>query len=121
MDTHVPAEEGLCAAFADRVSLRTEAPQQFIDVTELVAERVRRSQVQYGLASLQTCHPTTAVAVDEDQPRLLEDLRLLGVSQTLQVAEGALQLGRRQRLFFVELDGPRTCTLSILVLGMVGA
>jgi secondary thiamine-phosphate synthase enzyme len=42
---------------------------------------------------------------------------LLGHSETLEVAEGRLQLGRWQRLFLVELDGPRLRTVSVLVLG----
>ena len=36
--------------FADLVGLRTEKKEQFIDLTELVAERVRRSGVRFGLA-----------------------------------------------------------------------
>jgi secondary thiamine-phosphate synthase enzyme len=42
---------------------------------------------------------------------------LLNTSVCLNVAEGRLQLGRWQRIFFVELDGPRTRELSILVMG----
>jgi thiamine phosphate synthase YjbQ (UPF0047 family) len=33
------------------------------------------------------------------------------------VAEGRVQLGRWQRVLFVELDGPRERELSLLVLG----
>ncbi len=42
---------------------------------------------------------------------------LLGSSASLHFAEGRLQLGRWQRLFLVELDGPRVREVSILVLG----
>jgi secondary thiamine-phosphate synthase enzyme len=42
---------------------------------------------------------------------------LLGHSETLEVAEGRLSLGRWQRVFLVELDGPRLRTVSVLVLG----
>ena len=42
---------------------------------------------------------------------------LLGSSASLNVAEGRLQLGRWQRVFLVELDGPRVREVSILVLG----
>lgn len=45
---------------------------------------------------------------------------LLGVSQTFHVIDGALRLGRWQRLFLVELDGPRPRNLSIVVLGRRG-
>ena len=42
---------------------------------------------------------------------------LLGSSACLNVAEGRLQLGCWQRVFLVELDGPRVREVSILVLG----
>src|SRR5262245_51309933 len=40
----------------------------------------------------------------------------LGSSATLNFAEGRLQLGRWQRVFLVELDGPRVRDVSVLVL-----
>lgn len=42
---------------------------------------------------------------------------LLGSSASLNFAEGRLQLGRWQRVFLVELDGPRIREVSVLVLG----
>ena len=42
---------------------------------------------------------------------------LLGSSECLGVLDGQLQLGRWQRLFLVELDGPRLRTVSLTVLG----
>src|SRR5688500_9531950 len=42
---------------------------------------------------------------------------LLGSTALLNVIDGALQLGRWQRVFLVELDGPRTRDVSLLVLG----
>ena len=42
---------------------------------------------------------------------------LLGSSALLNFAEGRLQLGRWQRVFLVELDGPRVRDVSVLVLG----
>jgi secondary thiamine-phosphate synthase enzyme len=152
----LPREEGSWVASSEAVTLRTEARQQFVEITELVAERVRRSGVQDGLVLVQSRHTTAAVVVNEDEPLLIEDVGrmlerliprdlvyahddfarrtgiapdepvngaahcrclLFGVSQTLHVAGGALQLGRWQRLFLVELDGPRARTLSILVMG----
>ncbi len=41
----------------------------------------------------------------------------LRASETLSVRDGALRLGRWQRVFLVELDGPRPRTLSLTVLG----
>ena len=42
---------------------------------------------------------------------------LLGSSVAINVADGCLQLGRWQRVFLVELDGPRTREISVLVMG----
>jgi secondary thiamine-phosphate synthase enzyme len=42
---------------------------------------------------------------------------LLGTTASLNFAEGRLQLGRWQRVFLVELDGPRAREISVLILG----
>jgi len=42
---------------------------------------------------------------------------LLGTSVSLNVSDGRLRLGRWQRVFVVELDGPRMREISVLVLG----
>ena len=42
---------------------------------------------------------------------------LLGSTACLNVADGRLQLGRWQRVFLVELDGPRTREVSVLLVG----
>ena len=60
--------------YNDLVELRTEKPLQFIDLTELVAERVRRSAIVNGLVNVQTRHTTTAIVVNENEPGLLEDV-----------------------------------------------
>jgi secondary thiamine-phosphate synthase enzyme len=145
------------AVASDVVELHTQERVQFIDLTELVAERVRRSGVGHGLACVQTRHTTTAVVVNENEPLLIEDAKrmlerlaprdalyghnelhrrrdvapdespngdahcralLLGSSETLAVAAGSLQLGQWQRVFLVELDGPRRRTVSVVVMGI---
>ncbi len=42
---------------------------------------------------------------------------LLGPSVGLNVANGRLQLGRWQRVFLAELDGPRTRDVSVMLVG----
>ena len=42
---------------------------------------------------------------------------LLGSTAALNVVAGELQLGRWQRVFLVELDGPRTRDVSLLLVG----
>ena len=72
----VRTQEGAAIrACRDLVHIRTEKPLQFIELTELVAERVRRSGVSEGMVTVQTRHTTTAIVVNENEPRLLDDFR----------------------------------------------
>lgn len=43
--------------------------------------------------------------------------RIAALTVCLNVADGRLQLGRWQRVFLVELDGPRLREVSVLALG----
>lgn len=145
----------------DRHRVRTSRSLEFLDVTGLVADAVRRSGIADGVVQIQTLHTTAAVVVNEHEPLLLRDFadRLrrfaptraryrhddprrrkvnvvpgerpnghahvralcLGASETLGVAGGAIALGRWQRVFLVELDGPRERELAITVLGAAAA
>jgi secondary thiamine-phosphate synthase enzyme len=143
--------------WSDVVQLHTDERVQLIDVTELVAERVRRSGIGHGLVCAQSRHTTAAVIVNENEPLLVDDFKrmlerlapraaryrhnqlhrrrnlapdesrngdahcralLLGASETLAVVDGALHLGRWQRVFLVELDGPRPRSLAVVVMGI---
>ena len=137
--------------------LRTHDRLELVDLTDRIADVVRRSGVVHGIVSVQTRHTTTAVLVNENEPLLIRDLlelferwapregsyrhddlaargpglpaderrngdaharaALLRASETLNVVDGVMQLGRWQRVFLVELDGERDRTLSVLVLG----
>ena len=68
----VPSE---MRASSDLVRLRTDQSLQFVDITELVAERVRRSEVVRGLVCVQTLHTTAGILVNEGEPLLTEDLQ----------------------------------------------
>jgi secondary thiamine-phosphate synthase enzyme len=57
------------------VDLRTENGVQLVDLTEIVAERVRRSGVAEGTVLVQSRHTTAAVVVNENEPLLLEDFQ----------------------------------------------
>jgi secondary thiamine-phosphate synthase enzyme len=139
----------------DLVHIRTQRPLQFVDLTAVVAERVRRSGVGEGIVTVQSRHTTAAIVVNENEPLLLRDLEdllegwapagrlyrhndlaardvpadekpnghsharalLLGVSVSLAVADGRLDVGRWQSIFLVELDGPRQRSVSVQVMG----
>lgn len=137
--------------------LDTTDPVEFIDLTDRLAAFVGASSLDVGLASVQTCHTTTGLIVNELEPLLLDDLReaierraprtaeyrhddlsrrtvnlvpgerrnghahcqALGLraSENVHVVGGRLQLGRWQRVLFVELDGPQRREVSMMVMG----
>lgn len=72
----VSVQEGAAVrACRDLVRLRTERPLQFVDLTDLVEERVRRSGVYEGTVTVQSRHTTAAVLVNENEPLLLQDFQ----------------------------------------------
>ena len=153
-----PHSEGELTLYQERVRLRTDSGQHFIDVTDLLAERVRRSGIELGAVSIHSLHTTAAIVVNEHEPRLIRDLDdllerlaprsaryrhndlharrfeippderpnahaharqlLIGGTPTIHLVEGRMMLGRWQRVFLVELDGPREREVSILVQGL---
>jgi secondary thiamine-phosphate synthase enzyme len=134
-------------ASCHRLRRATEAPIEFLDITDDVAAIVRAAGLRDGIVTIFSRHTTAAVRIQEDEPLLLEDLQaflerwapshadyrhndfqirtahmhpdespnghshclhlVLGTSETVPVVDGELQLGTWQRLFLVELDGPR--------------
>ncbi len=157
--TSFPAISGVFAPGVahEHIVLDSTRRFEFIDLTPRIAEIVRRAGLLHGLVSVQTRHTTTAILVNEHEPRLLEDIRerlelwapesagyrhddlrlrtvnltaeerpnghaharavVLRTSESVHVVDGLLQLGRWQRVFFLELDGARRRTVSVLAVG----
>lgn len=115
--------------------IRTTKPQQFIDITNKVADEVRNSNVQDGIAVIYVPHTTAGVTINENaDPDVVRDMisaldktypvhgeylhfegnshahikaSLMGSSCTVIINEGKLQLGTWQGIYFCEFDGPR--------------
>ncbi|MDQ7819518.1 MAG: secondary thiamine-phosphate synthase enzyme YjbQ [Armatimonadota bacterium] len=125
------------------VSVRSRRRVEVIDITEAVAAACGAGAS--GLAVVVCPHTTAAVCVNEAEPHLLADLErwlermvpaaaeyahnriddnadahlralLLGHCVCVPV-DGGLQLGRWQRILFVELDGPRQRQVRVAVVG----
>ncbi len=145
------------SVFHESICLHTEYGPQFIDLTDRVNEIVAQSGMSYGMVNIQTRHTTTAIVINENEPLLLEDMKLmldrlapasmdyqhnnfairtvnmvpgevanghahcqalhLRASETVNLLDGRLQLGRWQRIFLLELDHARERTVSVLLLG----
>lgn len=59
----------------DTLRLRTRESMQFIDMTERIRECVRASGIWNGTVNVQTRHTTTGIAVNENEPLLLADMK----------------------------------------------
>jgi secondary thiamine-phosphate synthase enzyme len=111
------------------------------DITEQVAQRVPADA--NGTVTVFVEHTTAGVTVNEAESRLLEDFEaalsglvddsgwkhdqiddnadshirslLVGPDATIPIGDGSLQLGTWQSVLFVECDGPRRRTVSVVV------
>lgn len=120
----------------ESIQVKTRARQQFVDITGLVADVVRRSGLQEGLATIFVPHTTAGITINEAaDPSVVSDIQqqlgrlvpcssqyqhregnsdahikssVVGSSVHLIVSNGSLVLGTWQGIFFCEFDGPRT-------------
>jgi secondary thiamine-phosphate synthase enzyme len=124
------------------LGVRTTSARELVDVTDAVVHAVVELAMQDGAVLVSSPHTTAGVIVNEgydpdvagDLVRRLERLApregqgdrhaegnsdahlvvsLVGSSVLLPVADGGLRLGRWQRIFLVEWDGPRARRLHV--------
>jgi secondary thiamine-phosphate synthase enzyme len=128
---------------AERLQLRSTAREQLIDITDEVRALVRRSGVSDGVLHMWSMHTTCALTVNEGfDPDVVSDVvafmrrlvpresgflhaegnsdshlkvALFGPGLTLLVEEGEPLLGRWQRIFLCEWDGPRPRSIACVV------
>lgn len=117
------AESGIRTGLVNVQSLHTTTaiivnehePLLLTDVAALL-ERVAPEDIVYRHDSVSL---RTVNCVLGERPNGHSHCRalLLGPSVSLNVANGRLQLGRWQRVFLAELDGPRARDISVLLVG----
>jgi secondary thiamine-phosphate synthase enzyme len=127
------------------IGVTTSKDIQFVDMTGEVQRVLERADIEEGIVNVFTRHTTTAIAINENESRLLGDFEkildklvprgagyghdaidsnahshirsiLLGSSETIPVHEGRLQLGTWQKIFLAEFDGPRSRKVIVQVL-----
>jgi secondary thiamine-phosphate synthase enzyme len=127
------------------MKIDTNLAVELIDITDNVIEEVNKSSIRSGICVISTPHTTTAIIINENEPGLLSDMfnllnklvppgagynhdridnnadshlraMLLGSSETIPIVDGKLVLGTWQRIFFVELDGPRQRKANITLM-----
>jgi len=124
--------------------IKTTGSQQLINITPHVAEAVRNSQVQEGIAVVYVPHTTAGVTINENaDPDVVRDIlaalektypvrgdyrhgegnahahikaSLMGSSCTVIISGGRLLLGTWQGVFFCEFDGPRNREFYVKIL-----
>jgi len=117
-----------------KIILNTNKNFEIIDITSQINREI---DIDSGIVNVFSKHSTSAIVVNENECGLLKDLELmlgdlvndkyswqhdridnnakshlksfiLSSSETIPVANGKLDLGTWQSVFFIELDGPRT-------------
>ena len=127
-----------------QISASTKKSEEFIDITYLINEAIRKSSVQNGIATIYCPHTTAGITINENgDPDVVRDIiatldkvfpvegdyrhfegnshahiksSYVGVEKTIIINEGKLLLGTWQSVYFCEFDGPRNRKVFIKVI-----
>lgn len=125
-----------------RLSLRTQAKRELLDITDQVAKAIRELGLSEGACLLFVPHTTAAITINENaDPAVKDDIltalarlvppslayrhlegnahahiqtSLIGSSVLVPVANGRPALGTWQGILFCEFDGPRSRELWLI-------
>lgn len=132
-----------------KLKIETSKRVELIDITSEVQNEVMKKGVSEGICIISTRHTTAGIIINENESGLKEDILnllqklvptdagyrhnridnnadahlravLLGASEALPIIQGKLELGTWQSVFFAEMDGPRSRTVNLTVLGSIG-
>jgi secondary thiamine-phosphate synthase enzyme len=124
--------------------IQTREPVVFVDITAQVAAEAARADARDGVVVVYVPHTTAGVTINENaDPSVRADIKLalerlvpasllfthlegnadahvkaslMGSSVTVPLADGRLQLGTWQGVYFAEFDGPRRRRVLVSVL-----
>jgi secondary thiamine-phosphate synthase enzyme len=125
-------------------SVKTGRRNELVDVTSMVADRIRESKVKSGICVVYVPHTTAAITINENaDPSVKADIlsqleklvphgagyshmegnadshikaSMIGPSVHLIIEDGKPVLGTWQGIFFCEFDGPRNRRLYIKII-----
>ena len=135
-----------CRVYSKTYHVETRRRFEVVKVTELVEEAVRESGVRDGGALVFLPHAAAALALNEYEPRIVEDYLtwvrreippgagwrhdevddnahahiaslIIGQSRMLPVSGGRLLRGNWQEVLLLEFDGPRRRSIVVQVWG----
>jgi len=120
------------------ITISTSKKHELVDITSDVEKIVKDSKVKEGICFIYVPHATGGVTINENaDPNIQADIikavnkiilehddylhdsidnnaaahiksTIIGVSKTIPISDGKLQLGTWQSIFFTEWDGPRS-------------
>ncbi|NLV76661.1 MAG: YjbQ family protein [Tissierellia bacterium] len=125
-------------------SIKTTRSQEFVDITHIVQDEVKRSGVKEGLVIISIPHTTAGITINENaDPDVVHDIlsslnevfpvlgdyrhmegnshahikaSLMGSSCNVIIERGELALGIWQGIYFCEFDGPRNRKIKIKII-----
>ncbi len=59
------------------INLKTATTLDFIDVTEKIQEKIKKVGIKNGVINIQSLHTTMAIIVNEAEPLLIQDMKVL--------------------------------------------
>lgn len=123
------------------INVKSKSRTEFIDITEMVQDVVKESNVVKGICYLYVPHTTAGITINEGaDPSVQRDIlntlnrlvphemnyfhregnadahiksTIVGTSVNVIVDEGKLLLGTWQSIFFCEFDGPRHRRIAV--------
>jgi thiamine phosphate synthase YjbQ (UPF0047 family) len=98
------------------ITVQTDRATDIVDVTGQVDALVADTAIDRGTLNIRSFHDATALIVGEPDPLVLAMLRV-GAPVCLNIKGGHVQREPGQRIFLVELGGPRRHEVSVLVVG----
>lgn len=127
-----------------KYEVKTSKSQEFINISSMVREAVKKSGIQDGIVTVFIPHTTAGVTINENaDPDVIRDIlttfnrvfpengdyhhsegnshahikaSIMGSSCTVIVEQGQLLLGTWQGIYFCEFDGPRNRKVFIKVI-----
>lgn len=128
------------------LSFQTQQREQFVRITDEVAQAVQESGVQEGMVLVSAMHITAAVYVNDWEDGLIEDIKewldqlapkknyrhhrtgedngeahlknlIMHHQVILPITNGELDLGPWQQVFYAEFDGRRRKRVIVKVMG----
>ena len=132
--------------YTEEIAIETNKDIDLVNITDKVRSLVGKSGILGGMCCVYSMHTTTAIIINENESGLLKDIvtkishdfpkhagwehdkhdnnahshlaaTYIGSSKMLPVVNGKIALGTWQSVFFVELDGPRTRSAIVQIMG----